>query len=269
MDKIILNKVQISQLILDNRYPVAGDIFFSRCIDGRYEKKLKVEDDILLPALATPGGDLGELALILATGNAFGFEVDINKVFATLSQILGGEENFHFHTDDHGDLKIPASGCGHWRQIQSDPKSYNLQSSDIKSLSLILNAVALKMRKPIVLHGDHREGAILMIKGDWGVYPQYYFKTEEKEILVQVFVYHQTLVNKRHRLLAKKLIENQAVKLYPGCDEEYLYEVISEEGENHFFETLNNLAKGLPIFKVEFEKNGGFKIDDLGQVIGK
>ncbi len=263
-------------MILENRYPVAGNIFLSRCIDGRYEKKLKVknqklkvEDHILLPALALPGGDLGELALILATGNAFGFEIDDSKLFAALSEIIGGEENFHFHTDNHSDLMIPASGCAHWRQIQSNPHLYNLQASHIKSLSLILNAIALKMSKPYVLHGEYREGAILMIKGDWGVYPQYYFKTEEKETLVQVFVYHQTLVNKRHRLLAKKLIKNQAVKLYPGCDEEYLYEVISEECENHFFETLNNLAKGLPIFKVEFEKNGDFKIDELGQVIGK
>jgi hypothetical protein len=73
-------------------------------------------------------------------------------------------------------------------------------------------------------------------------------------------------VNERHRLIAKKLIEERAVKFFPDCDEEYLFEALSETTENHLFETLKRLASGLPIFEVGFENDGSFKIKEMGKV---
>lgn len=263
MDKIILDKHQIADLIFKNRYLSSANSFFSRCIDGRYENEEN------LPALALPGADLGELALIFATANNFGFQVDQEKVFETLTEVLGGQENFHFHTDDHTDPKIPAAGCGYWGQVQLDPLSYHLEKKDIDFIGkklLILATIISKIRKPIVVEGEHKEGAILFIKGNFGVYPRYFLDTDEGEKLVEVFVYHQTLVDRRHKFLAKKLLEKKAVILYPGCDEEYLYQVMSDETENHLMETLKRLAKGLPIFQVKFKEDKRFEIEEWGTV---
>ncbi len=337
MKKIILNKKQVVDLIFENRYPVSGNKFLSRCIDGRYNRQFKNKNSKLkvgeiLPALAIPGADLGELALILATANAFGFEVEREKAFETLVELVGGEENFHFHTDDHhlingarhrvsptnlvdsvtheslsplrgsaentpqsasrGDpshfvtpnkfvhleenFDSPSlkslNGCGHWKQLQSDPAAYHLESDDIKFINSILKTIVAKIEKPVVLEGEHQEGAILLVKGDFGIYPRYTILSGSDEddknipVEVQVFVYHQSLANKRHRELAKKLVEKKAVKLYPGCDEEYLYQVLSDEAENHLFETAKRLAKGLPLFRVEFKEEGEFVVEEMGEV---
>ena len=118
-----------------------------------------------------------------------------------------------------------------------------------------------KGAKETVLEGDHQEGAVLIVRGNYGVLPKYVLEDESKRILVEVFVYQATLSDSRHRVLSKKLLENKAVELFPGCDEEYLYEVMIEMAENHLFETANRLAKGLPIFTVEFQSDGTFSIE--------
>ena len=79
MTKFILNKEQIGELILQNKYQVDPEKkFVSRCIDGRYENKKD------LSALAFPGADAGEMALILATANSYGFQVNLNKAYQSL-----------------------------------------------------------------------------------------------------------------------------------------------------------------------------------------
>ena len=267
MAKIILNKAQVSQLVWDNRYPVKEEEkFLSRCIDGRYEKNSKLksqmsklENNNFLPALSIPGADLGELALILATANDFGLAVDYEKVFQSLIKVVGGLKNFSYHTDSHhGGLAL---GCGHFGQILKDFVAYNLQKKDIEFLEEKLKFLEKKDVLPVILEGEHLEGAVLLIKGDWAVYPRYYLATDEGKKLVEVFAYHQSLADERRKILAKRLIDDGAVVLYPGCDEDYLYQVMSDEAENHLFETLNRLGKDLPIYSVVFDAQGGFDIE--------
>jgi hypothetical protein len=268
MKNLILSKEQIQELVAQNRYPVtAKNKFLSRCIDGRYENKLKV-GEINLAALAIAGADLGELALIFATGNNFGFEVDEEKTFKTLIEVVGGKENFSWHTDNHADPKIPAGGCGHWRQINLDPGAYNLEKDQ---LAFIREAVTTLVRPHAscyyeVLRGEHLEGAVLLVEGNYSVMPRSVLQTSEGKMETEVFVYQATLVNQRHKILAAKLIENKAVKLFPGCEAEYLYEALSETGETHLFETSKRLAKGLPIYVVKFKDDGGFEIEEMGRV---
>jgi len=116
---------------------------------------------------------------------------------------------------------------------------------------------------PTVLEGNHDEGAILIVKGNFGIFPRFIIETDEGKKEVSVFVYQQTLVDKRHRVLVKKLIEDKAVKLFDNLDEEYLYEVLSEEGEIHLLETLNRLASDLPLFEVIFDDSGRFSLKSL------
>jgi hypothetical protein len=256
MNKTILSLENIQELISENKYNINEKTkYLSRCIDGRYKNSKD------LPALAFPGADIGELALILATANSYGFEVNKEKALESFLEVVGGEKNFRLHTDGHADPKVPAGGCGHFKQIGLDPKAYNLESPQIEFIKKNLS-----IGESITLQGDHMEVAVLLIKGDWGVLPQFSLETDQKKKLVQVFVYHQTLVDKRHRLLAKELIKNKAVVFKNGEDEEWLYNALSDVAENHLMETAKRLAKGLPIYSVVFEENGNFKIIEQGVV---
>ncbi|GAB4219662.1 MAG: hypothetical protein Fur009_6860 [Candidatus Microgenomates bacterium] len=258
MDKIVLTNKQLQELILENRYKLNPKTkFLSRCIDGRYENKNS------LPALAIPGADVGELALIFATANSFGFDVDREKTYQSLLEVIGGEENFQYHSDHHGDKNIPASGCGHFKQIKLDLKAYDLNQDDLDFLEKKLIEIKKnKLAKEVILEGDHIEVAILQVTGNWGVYPRYTLKTDEKSREIEVFVFHQSLVNERHRAIVKALIGNQAISFRNGEDEEWLYEVLSDELDNHLFETIKRLAPTLPIFNVKFNDDGSFEIKE-------
>ncbi len=261
MKKINLVIDQIQELVAKNKYKVnENNKFLSRCIDGRYLTSNN------LPPLATPGADAGELALVLATGNVYGFTVDVGKSFDLLTELVGGIKNINFHTDEHGDKKIVLSGCGHIKQMRLDPEAYNLEENQLKGLTKILTKAGKKGAKETVLQGEHLEAAIIQIKGNYSIYPRFLLETDEEKNEVEVFVYQSTLVDKRHRELAKKLIENKAVELFPGCDEEYLFEILSETTENHLIETAKRLAKGLPVYEINFSDDGSFTIEEMGKV---
>ncbi len=261
MQKIILTTDQIQELVSRNRYPVdPSKKFLSRCIDGRY----KNEED--LQALAFPGADVGELALLLAMANVYGCKIDLEKASKCLIELVGGEKNFSMHTDHHGDKNKTASGCGHFQQINLNPKAYSLKKDQLNAIQKKIDDFKRKKTPEIVLEGEHLEGAVLIVSGNFGVFPRFKFKTERAVEEVEVFVYHQTLVDARHKALAKKLFDDNAVELVQGCDAEYLYEVLSETAENHMMETVKRLAKDLPIYQVNFKNDGSFDILEMGNV---
>lgn len=261
MERFIIDKSQVHELVAQNRYEVDPKAkFLSRCIDGRYQNEEN------LPPLAIPGADLGELGIILATANSFGNEIDQEKTLSTLLKVLGGAENFHFHSDHHADPKTPSAGCGHWREIKADGKSYNLEKSQIDFMAKSLAKLKKQGALEVVLEGSHNEAAVLQATGNFSIYPRFFLQTPEGRREVEVFVYQATLVNERHRALAGALLKSGALKLYPGLNEENLYYALSEETENQLFETARRLAKGLPIYKVAFKDNGSFEIEDLGKV---
>ena len=248
MAKIVLTKEQINQLIFKNRYPIIEEKkFFSCCFEEVFEDK---ENPC---PLTLPGGDLGEMAVILATGNDFGFEIDFEKAFESLSKLIGGERNFSFHNH-----LFSSFDCSYWQEVKKEPKAFNLTQREInllqkKTKHFLVNQKSLKK--------DSYKTAVLLIKGYWSVYPRYFLETEEGKKEVSVFLYQKTLVDNRRKILAKKLIDEKAVKLYAGCDAEYLYQVMSEEGEIHLFEAITRLAKDLPIFQVNFDEEGGFTVE--------
>jgi len=261
MQKITLNEKNLFDLINQNRYKVSKETsFLSRCIDGRYQ------DAPDLPALAIPGADAGELMLIYATGHAYGFEVDKEKAAETLVEVVGGEKNLRLHTDSHAHGKGVLAGCGHIGQATLSPAEYKIVEGDMVFIKDFFAQAIQKGATETLLQGDHQEGAVVLVKGNWGVLPQGKILIGAQNSAVQIFIFHQTLVNERHKVLAKKLIENKAVVLLPGCDSDYLYEIMSTIGDEHLMETARRLAKGLPIYEVTFDKNGGFEIENLGNV---
>lgn len=256
-----LSLEELSLLLKENRYPVSKmNRFKSRCVDGRYQNEES------LPPQAYPGGDLGLMAAILAAGRSFGFDLDREKAFQTLLDVVSGWKNFGFHSDSHANPEIIASGCGHFSQMRKDPSSYSLEKEDLVFLENMLERVKKEGGEEVVLEGDHKEIGALLIKGDFSVKPRFKIQTDDGEKKIQVFVFHQSLTDEKIRLLSKKLIENKAVNFRDGENEEFLIHALQETTENHLFETLRRLAKGLPIYEVVFNEDGDFSLFERGEV---
>lgn len=261
MNKTILSKSQIIELVSENKYKVQeNNRLFSRCIDGRY----KNSDD--LAPMGFPGADIGDLAVIFSVANNFGFELDQEKAYSSFLNVIGGAKNFQLHSDHHNDQDIPGSGCGHFKQMQLDPKAYNIEQDQLDFIKKYLMDLKKKGAKEIVLEGDHIEGAVLMVNGNYSVKTRCVVETDHGMKETEVFIYHSTLVDERHRLLAKQLLADKAVELYNGFDAEYLYDALSETSENHLMETAKRLAKGLPIYSVVFKEDGGYDVEEIGSV---
>lgn len=260
MNRPILAKKQIYDLVFENKYKItAENRFFSRCIDGRYPN----EDS---HSLAIAGADAGQLAILYATANIYAFEIDKQKTLQTLLEVIGGPQNFNFHSNTKEKKTVPGEGCAHMSEMNADPAAYSLDKEQIILITDQLAELLKAGAQEQVLEGNNNEGAILQITGDWAVYPQYHLSTARGTVPVQVFIYHKTLVNERNRAIAKKLIENKAVTLFDDLDEEYLYEVISSVTEDHFFETAKRIAKQLPLYDLIFQEDGTFTVEDRGVI---
>jgi len=260
MQKYTLSKEQIADLILENTYEVKNTLL-SRCIDGRYENS---ED---LPALAIPGADAGELAVIFAMANTFGYMLDMQKALDGLVEVVGGVKNIQFHTNLHAERGKILAWCGHMKQELLDIKSYNLLEEQLDFIKKSFIQLEKQGANEVELQGDHQEAALLFVKGNFGVLPRFTLAREDNRRVVQTFVFHRTFVDSRHHLLAKKLIETKAVDLEIGLDEETVFMALSDTVENHLMETAKHLALGLPIFEVDFKEGPKqFELKELGFV---
>lgn len=274
MAKIFLSLKQVQQLVFKNRYQVKEEKnFLSRCFEAVYDNERN------LPSLTLPGGDFFELALIFATANNYGFLVNREKTYQILIDYLGGEKNFHFHEEksfqknniSSQGKKSFISSCIFMTDFFKKANVYNLNQEDLNFL--IKKREDLLSKKKVILTNNKtvEESALLLVYGKkWSIYPYSFInilEEEEKEVPVSVLVFHQSLVDQRHKELVEQLIKDKGVELYPGCDEEYLYEVLSIEMENFLFEGLKEKYQGLPIFKIEFDEQGVFKVDEMGKII--
>jgi hypothetical protein len=261
--KLIIEEVE--ELVLENRYPVDEETWFlSRCIDGRYQSTSEVEEErsdgktseVKLEPLAKPGADIGDLMMVFAANKEYGLEIESKNIFKAVLETVGGFENFRFHTDYHNQQSF--LGCRHFKQGLNDPQAYGLAEDDIATISQFLSKIKKKGATGKVLEGEHLESAVLIIKGDsWSISPQLVFNRE----LIEIFVYHKTLDNRRRRILSQHLLPH--VKAVFPVDEEYLYQILSQVTDDQLLETVTRLAKDLPIYDVKFEKNGEFEIKNL------
>lgn len=113
---------------------------------------------------------------------------------------------------------------------------------------------------------NHFNGAILHIRGNYSLEQAFSFPNKEGIKIGELFIFHESFVNIKHRELAKKLIQDKVVSLFPGCDEEYLYEALSDATENYLFDLLKKQAEGLPLYLVEFEEDGSFLVREMGRI---
>lgn len=260
MQKFTLSKSELSSVLLENLYEVQNPLI-SRCIDGRYS------NTEALPALAIQGGDAGELALIFSMANVCGLTLDMEKALQALVNTVGGVKNIQSHTDSHAEKGKVLAGCGHFKQINSDIESYALTEEQVTFIMTQFADLKKHGAHEEILQGDHKESAVIFLKGDYGLFPQFKLGREEGGKEGQLFIFHNSFVDARHRILAHKLIEAKALEFEGGLEEEYIYSSLSDTCENHLMETAKRLAKGLPIYEVTvFESKHRFEVRELGIV---
>ena len=109
-------------------------------------------------------------------------------------------------------------------------------------------------------------GAVVQIEGGYTIPAICTVQTVEGPIKVHLDIYHQTLVNRRNRELSRELVEKKMVMLFPGTDEEWLYEALSETSDEYFYETIKEKAKGLPVYTVKFKEDGTFVVEEMDRV---
>lgn len=287
MTKRKLTFVEVEELVRENRYRVGErDWFLSRCIDGRYESKLKVKSqkskiEPQLEPLAKPGSDIGDLLTIFAARREYGLEIENEKIFKAVLKTVGGWKNFRFHTDNHSlnsnnqiskPKQTPISnyqflisnsflGCGHFKQASKEPEAYGLVSEEIEMINDFLKKAIKKGARCTILKGEHLEGAVFIVKStSWSLLPQLIKKETEIE-LTEIFIYQKTLDDRRRKILAKNLLSD--VKAPFSFDEEYLYQILSQVADDQLLETINRLAKDLPVFEVVIDEEGMFEIKEL------
>lgn len=252
MGKQIMSFEEAKAFVKRNIYEFnPDDWMLSRCIDGRYEP-----NDTLEP-LAKPGGDGGDLLIIKATCEKYGIELRDDDILDSLIEVVGGIKRIRFHTDVHAqhDKLGTARGCGHLKQASIDPEAYGVTSKDIDYIFDSLDSYKQQGSSETILAGDHLESAIIVIKSEI-----YSVKSMEVRngISTQVFVYQKTLDNKRRRLLAKSLA-NKMIGAFRS-EAEYLYQALSETSDEQLLETLNRLAKELPMYEVVVDIGGNVEI---------
>ncbi|HRN69650.1 MAG TPA: hypothetical protein PLS49_00565 [Candidatus Woesebacteria bacterium] len=246
-----LNQDQIEELIFQNQYNFKGKKEESRCFSGHYE------NNELLPALALPGGDIGDIFILQAAAETYGFKVDIKKSIKILKEIVGNGKNYQFQ---HSSINS-AEQCRYLHLLSENPEIYSLKKDTIPGLfSTIEQSVLVKKtdnkEKELV-----KENACIIVDVDIAIFPQYIFETYLQKFNSHVFIYHKKYVDERRHTFAKKLYENKIVDLYEGLSEEYLYEVLSEIGDSHVFETVTKIDSRIPIYSATFSSHGSIKIE--------
>lgn len=236
MQKITITPEELHDAVVMHRYT----------IDTKTEFQADASDlfrDNHSAALYIPGGDIGDMAIFLAAAHNYGFEIDKGALWNILMSYQSPEL-------DH------ISKSPHLHEIIDNNKAFQLDDSDCRFI------------ESLIPHKGHRvenvlNGAAILMKGQFTLPSCMEIVANTQRKNIYPFIFHYSLINKRHKDTVKKLLEENALKLFPGQDEEYLYEVISDMTDNHLFESIKRLIPTLPIYLVSFEENGNFSIETL------
>ncbi len=246
-----LNSSQVQELVSQNRYQWGGNKYKSRCFSGDYDNSNE------LPALALPGGDIGELAILFAASRAYSFDLTLDVAVKTLRNIVGrGKSTTFQHSTSHN-----AEHCRYLHFLSENPEIYGLDKEMISELFRTVEQSEM-LPLPLSFHTQKKkENALIIVEGNEGVFPHYLFDTYNGKSDVYVQVFHKTLSDERRKLFSKKLVSSNAVVLYEGLDDTYLYEVLSEMSDVHLFETVRLIDPQLPIFTVQIPETGSIKVE--------
>ena len=250
-----LSIYQIEEIVRRNCYDLdPSNLQQSRCICGIYENTPN------LPGLTLPGGDLGEIVIALATAYSFGFEISYKGLKDSLKDTIGHKDILRSIIGDGHDPYL----CPYLHALIKYPDQYGFDNEAKEQFNGLIDDSSISKERLINEPIRHKnEQALIILQSSKGIYPRYVFETDFGKWETSVLIYQKTLVNLRHKALCKKLIDNNAVKLFKGLDEEYLYEVVSEMTDIHLYETLQHIDNTLPIYSVKETGDGNFDIKKL------
>ncbi len=248
--KTYLNNSQVEELTRANLYTYTGNPYKARCFSADYSNNPN------LPALSIPGGDIGELAILISASITYGFELNVTKATTTLLSLIEGKENATFnylkeHTID---------SCIYLNHLLESASDYGIDEQGIHDLLKATKILGLSEGfKPS--EKEDYENACIIIEAEYGLFPNYTFDSGEGRLNAKVLLFNKTYIDRRHTELSKLLVKNNAVKLFAGLDESYLYQILSETAETHLFETLKKRDTALPIYAVSVLPSGKISIN--------
>lgn len=199
---------------------------------------------------AFPGGDIGYIAMIGASGQSYGFDVQLNRVFDTLITFRGGIHNLTLHESPNS----------------NDPKTYLPFIDSLHLDQSLLDDIAtfhaeVQSKKQMEKREKKlSESAIVRIKGAPALYPQTTLSVNGQERDVAIIGYHQTYLDRHNRIFSEALLKEKAITLYEGFDSSYLYDAFSETSDNCFFTSIEEKAKELPLYTVSFTNEAHFEV---------
>ncbi len=247
-----LTSSQIEELISENQYTFTGNTNESRCFSGHFDNSNN------LPALALPGGDIGELAVLYSASLVYGFEVNLLQSAKVIEDIVGTSKNSMYQ---HSSLNC-AEECRYLHLLSESPEIYSIKKDSATDLFSTIEQSRIGSKTSSGFKELYRESACVIVEGNVGILPQYMFETYEQKINARIFIYHKTFVDQRRHKISQALIKTKAVKLYKGLSEEYLYEVISEIGDAHIIETVSKIDSKIPIYSAVITPTGAIKIEN-------
>lgn len=232
-----LNSSQVEELVSNNVYKSASPPYLARCFSSDYSNNPN------LPALSLPGGDIGELAILISASNTYGFKLDIIKARDILFKLVSGKGYTSFHALKEHTLEL----CIYCKTIIEHSKEYGFDDRGKNELITAGKTLGLQNNFKLSQRED-RENACIILEAEYGLFPNYNFDSGDRILNAKVLVFQKTFIDRRHRELCKLLFEKKAVELFSGLDVDYLYEIISEMTETHLFETMKLHDPKIPLY---------------------
>lgn len=229
------------------KVPLTAQNMHSRCVDGRYEGDG-------LPMIAKPGGDIGDVMVLMAAANELGVKLDPHQALEIVTKRVGGVSEFQCHTDEHAENEHAAHGmgCGHFKKSLLEPEVYGLSKEQTEALAKEVNLVVEQGAHEEVLHGDHAEQAVLVVESDkYGIAPLR--RTEQG--VQEAFVYQKGVHQNQLKEMAKdsqELLAEQGIEVSLSDMEK----AVEDSFTKQLTATLQRLAVGLPVFSVVFDEVG-------------
>jgi hypothetical protein len=234
---IYLTKEQAEEFVTNNLYESKANPFWARCFSSDYS------NDPNLPALSLPGGDIGQMAILIAASTTYGFELNSTKALETLLELIGGKKNSTFNClKEHG-LEL----CKYFKYLIEHGQDYGLDEQGQKEL--------LKLSKQLGLPNKFKSestkndvNACIIIEAEQALFPNYTYDSGYGVLNAKILVFQKTHVDRRNRELSNLLVKNDSVKLFSGLDSNYLYQILSEMTESHLFQSIKHRDLQLPIY---------------------
>jgi hypothetical protein len=257
IEKKILSLAEAEAFVEGASYEIGDRPILSSCVDGRY-----CRGDAEAAPLARPGGDAGDILIALAAlrqiqgNNSQEDNADLLRSIAIRAAVAaaGGPEKFCFHTDDHAGAGV-ARGCGHLKEAEKNPQAYGLAPEDMPAIFEALAELKNAGSAEVVLAGPHLEEAVLVVEdANLGLRRAVDGR--------QSFVFHKALHRRRLEELARKIF---TALPNLGVSQEKLIGILEAVSESQTRETLQRLARGLPVYAVRRE-DGTLKVEKIGMI---